>query len=346
MLLNEYWDESYWPSCGRLRECTRVGYASAWRRHIRPELGDMDLADLTGPRIQSWLDSISSPGAARKAWAVLRQMLRSAVRLGILDVDVAGRVTPPKPSGYEPEVLDIRQIRQLLQGFHGHELEAWLICSICLGLRTEEALGLEWQDLNLNTGKVRIRRGLQWVDGHEVIVDPKTELSRRTVVLPLVDSCLALRPEEGYGVDWADIDMRSGITHIQRGVQWVAGHEVVVPPKTELSDRFLPLPRFAVRRLREIRNGRKGRIIGDLTPSQAARRYASWCKKESLPYVPVQNLRHSWATNALEAGVNIAVVSKFLGHTDIKTTARFYLRPEIASLKEAQSIWERALIGQ
>lgn len=84
----------------------------------------------------------------------------------------------------------------------------------------------------------------------------------------------------------------------------MAGHEVVVPPKTELSDRFLPLPRFAVRRLREIRNGRKGRIIGDLTPPQAARRYASWCKKESLPYVPVQNLRHSWATNALEAGVN------------------------------------------
>ena len=70
MLLNEYWDESYWPSCGRLRECTRVGYASAWRRHIRPELGDMDLADLTGPRIQSWLDSITSAGAARKAWDI------------------------------------------------------------------------------------------------------------------------------------------------------------------------------------------------------------------------------------------------------------------------------------
>lgn len=74
MLLNEYWDESYWPSCGRLRECTRVGYASAWRRHIRPGLGDMDLADLTGPRIQSWLDSITPAGAARKVWAVLRQM--------------------------------------------------------------------------------------------------------------------------------------------------------------------------------------------------------------------------------------------------------------------------------
>ena len=225
MLLNEYWDESYWPACGRLRECTRVGYASAWRRHIRPELGDMDLADLTGPRIQSWLDSITSAGAARKAWAVLRQMLRSAVRLGLLDADVTGRVTPPKPSGYEPEVLDIRQIRQLLQGFHGHELEAWLICSVCLGLRTEEALGLEWQDLNLNTGKVRVQRGLQWVDGHEVIVDPKTELSRRTIVLP----------------------------------------------------------RFAVLRLREIRPRDGGRLIGSLNPGQVARRYATWCRSQNLP---------------------------------------------------------------
>ena len=261
MLLQEFWDDRYVGYCERLREVTRVGYESAWRCHVEPVFGSMELADIGVDDIELWLSGFASPGAARKAWAVLRHV---------------------------PRLLTIGQTRRQLQGFYGHALEAWLI----------------------------------------------------------VDSCLALRPEEGYGVDWADIDMRSGITHIQRGVQWVAGHEVVVPPKTELSDRFLPLPRFAVRRLREIRNGRKGRIIGDLTPPQAARRYASWCKKESLPYVPVQNLRHSWATNALEAGVNIAVVSKFLGHTDIKTTARFYLRPEIASLKEAQSIWERALIGQ
>ena len=289
MLLQEFWDDRYVGYCERLREVTRVGYESAWRCHVEPVFGSMELADIGVDDIELWLSGFAGPGAARKAWAVLRQMLRKAAKWGYLEVDVTRlEIDLPAKPLYVPRLLTIGQTRRQLQGFYGHALEAWLI----------------------------------------------------------VDSCLALRPEEGYGVDWADIDMRSGITHIQRGVQWVAGHEVVVPPKTELSDRFLPLPRFAVRRLREIRNGRKGRIIGDLTPSQAARRYASWCKKESLPYVPVQNLRHSWATNALEAGVNIAVVSKFLGHTDIKTTARFYLRPEIASLKEAQSIWERALIGQ
>lgn len=284
MLLQEFWDDRYVGYCERLREVTRVGYESAWRCHVEPVFGSMELADIGVDDIELWLSGFASPGAARKAWAVLRQMLRKAAKWGYLEVDVTRlEIDLPAKPLHVPRLLTIGQTRRQLQGFYGHALEAWLI----------------------------------------------------------VDSCLALRPEEGYGVDWADIDMRSGITHIQRGVQWVAGHEVVVPPKTELSDRFLPLPRFAVRRLREIRNGRKGRIIGDLTPPQAARRYASWCKKESLPYVPVQNLRHSWATNALEAGVNIAVVSKFLGHTDIKTTARFYLRPEIASLKETQSDLER-----
>lgn len=208
MLLQEFWDDRYVGYCERLREVTRVGYESAWRCHVEPVFGSMELADIGVDDIELWLSGFASPGAARKAWAVLRQMLRKAAKWGYLEVDVTRlEIDLPAKPLHVPRLLTIGQTRRQLQGFYGHALEAWLI----------------------------------------------------------VDSCLALRPEEGYGVDWADIDMRSGITHIQRGVQWVAGHEVVVPPKTELSDRFLPLPRFAVRRLREIRNGRKGRIIGDLT---------------------------------------------------------------------------------
>ena len=38
-------------------------------------------------------------------------------------------------------------------------------------------------------------------------------------------------------------------------------------------------------------------------------------------------------------------VSKMLGHSDIKTTARYYLKPDIAALRDAQRLWERALIA-
>ena len=283
MKLSEYWDEWYWPSCSGLRECTRVGYESAWKCHIS-KLSDMEIERLDPSSIDLWLTGIKSPGAARKAYAVLRQMTRKAVRWGLTDTDVTMRVEPPRQPGYQPEVLTISQIRKLLQGFRDHPLEAWLICSVTLGLRTEEALGLEWSDINLATGRVRIERCVQWVAGHETVVDPKTDLSRRDVVLP----------------------------------------------------------RFAVLRLRQIKT--KGRLVGTLNPGQVARRYKTWCTRNNLPYVPCRNLRHSWASTALTAGVDVAVVSRALGHSSITTTARYYLRPDIDVLRTAQKTWEKALI--
>lgn len=105
------------------------------------------------------------------------------------------------------------------------------------------------------------------------------------------------------------------------------------------------MPRFAVKRLRELKPREGGRLIGALTPPQVARQYKGWCKRYSLPHVPARNLRHSWATNTLAAGADIAIVSKMLGHSDIKTTARYYLKPDIAALRDAQRLWERALIA-
>ena len=248
----------------------------------------MQMESISVELVDKWLVGFASSGAARKAWAVLRAILRRAIRWNLLDVDITRRdiQLPAKPH-YEPVILGIRQQRSLLQGFYDHPLEAWLICAVSCGLRTEE----------------------------------------------------------GYGLEWSDIDLRAGVLHIERGLQWVSGHEVVVPPKTELSRRTLPLPRFAVKRLRELKPREGGRLIGALTPPQVARQYTSWCKRHNLPHVPARNLRHSWATNTLAAGADIAIVSKMLGHSDIKTTAKYYLKPDITALRDAQRLWERALIA-
>lgn len=197
MLLREFWNDRFWPYCmANLRESTRVGYESAWRLHVMPCFGGMDMGAISVELVDKWLAGFDSAGAARKAWSVLRAILRRAIRWNLLDVDITRRdiQLPAKPH-YEPRILTIRQQRTLLRGFYGHPLEAWLICAVSCGLRTEE----------------------------------------------------------GYGLEWGDIDLRSGVLHVERGLQWVAGHEAVVPPKTELSRRTLPLPRFAVKRLREIK---------------------------------------------------------------------------------------------
>lgn len=288
MLLGTFVDDVWWPSCARLRECTRVGYESAYRCHIQSKWGGVDMESITASDIEEWLGSFKRAGAARKAWAVLRAILRLAYRRGVTDNDVTRReIRLPHLRHYEPQVLSASEVRRLLKGFYGHPLEAWLLVSVCAGLRRCESVGLEWADLDLRRGTVTVKRSVQWVAGHETVTEPKTDLSRRTVALP----------------------------------------------------------RFAVKRLAELRHGTKtGRLVGNLNANQVANHYRSWCKRMKLPCVPPRNLRHTFGTLAIKAGTDISVVARQLGHSDIQTTARYYLKPDLSVLKDMQKAWQRLIL--
>ena len=288
MLLGTFVDDVWWPSCARLRECTRVGYESAYRCHIQSKWGDVDMESITAPDIEEWLGSFKRAGAARKAYAVFRAILRLAFKRGLTDNDVARReIRLPRLRHYEPQVLSAPEVRRLLKGFYGHPLEAWLLVSVCAGLRRCESVGLEWADLDLRRGTVTVKRSVQWVAGHETVTEPKTDLSRRTVALP----------------------------------------------------------RFAVKRLAELRHGTKtGRLAGNLNANQVANHYRSWCKRMKLPCVPPRNLRHTFGTLAIKAGTDISVVARQLGHSDIQTTARYYLKPDLSVLKDMQKAWQKLIL--
>lgn len=288
MLLGTFVDDVWWPSCARLRECTRVGYESAYRCHIQSKWGGVDMESITASDIEEWLGSFKLAGAARKAWAVLRAILRLAYRRGVTDNDVTRReIRLPHLRHYEPQVLSATEVRRLLKGFYGHPLEAWLLVSVCAGLRRCESVGLEWADLDLRRGTVTVKRSVQWVAGHETVTEPKTDLSRRTVALP----------------------------------------------------------RFAIKRLAELRHGTKtGRLVGNLNANQVANHYRSWCKRMKLPCVPPRNLRHTFGTLAIKAGTDISVVARQLGHSDIQTTARYYLKPDLSVLKDMQKAWQKLIL--
>ena len=83
MLLGTFVMRSGGPPAGRLRKCTRVGYESAYRCHIQPKWADVDMESITANDIEEWLGSFNQAGAARKAWAVLRAILRLAYRKGV-----------------------------------------------------------------------------------------------------------------------------------------------------------------------------------------------------------------------------------------------------------------------
>lgn len=263
-----------------LRKSTIVGYQSSIDRYILPAFGNMELEDITVPMVEDWIEGIQKEGAAFKAYKTLRQIIRKAIDYDVYEGKdpTARHIRVKKNDRREPHILDGYEVGELLNGFKGHYLEATVICAVTLGLGRGEAFGLTWEDIDLRSGKVRIRRSYQKIKG-EVLV---------------------------------------------------------LPPKTKKSNRVCYLPKSALQRMRDLGRGKTGRISVEDQPDQMAKDYKDWCKKNDLPYTSFTNLRHTWATMALESGADIATIANMLGHTDIMTAYNHYIVPRDKTYKKTQ----------
>lgn len=150
-----------------------------------------------------------------------------------------------------------------------------------------------------------------------------------------------LRPEERYALDWADIDPVSQTISISKA--YVAssakhGGDRFKGVKTEKSRRIVPMhPNFA-EWLANVPRGGGPFIVGAdgsrISPSTAQKRWRAFLRDnpDAAP-VTIENMRHSFATSYLHAGGNVEDLSRILGHSDINTTYRRYVRPSIDDLR-------------
>ena len=153
---------SYWlqevviPS---VRPSTYTSYEINVRRHILPQIGRVPVASLTPQAVQSLLNDRLAAGLfpRRSVRACdVEGALRDAVRWGIASVNVATLVDPPKLVRHEIRPLTLDESRKLLDAVRGQRLEALYTVALALGLRRGEALGLRWEDLELESGQLRV----------------------------------------------------------------------------------------------------------------------------------------------------------------------------------------------
>lgn len=147
--------------------------------------------------------------------------------------------------------------------------------------------------------------------------------------------CLAvatgLRPCELYALTWADLDLKAGEVTVRRGLHERKSESWFEPPKSERSHRTVSLPGWAVDTLKPLRG--IGPLVpgdgaeGHARPTEIARVYRKHAQAKKLRYVPIRDLRHTHATLMLEAGVDVVVVSRRLGHSNVAITDKHYLRP-------------------
>ena len=167
----------------RVRSGTFKPYEAIARLHIKPTLGKTKLEKLTAMQLEKlYSDKLKAGLSARRVRYIhvtIRKALKDAVRLQLLSRNVADAAIPPRAAKSEIEPLTQDQMRTLLEAARGDKLECLYVLAITTGMRQGELLGLQWKDVNLDGGTLRVNRSVY--DGE--ISPPKTSAGRRTIRL-------------------------------------------------------------------------------------------------------------------------------------------------------------------
>ena len=295
----EIWLENYAKI--KLRPSTFKTSQGFLKNHIKPQLGNIPLADLTSLDLQRFykhlldggrVDRVEAKkkpkGLAPKTVRNIHQLIGSAYNLAMEQKLITRNPTQgcalPKVEHKEMKTLTADQLSAFFQEARDSGVYELYYLDLATGLRRGELLGLKWTDVDLDRGVLKIQRAISRQNGKVVEAPLKTKNAYRT--LPLSDSLrryltdLRRRQKENrrkYGKSYHQSD-------------YVCVREDGTP----------------------------------LRPDYISREFGRVCRRAGLPCIRFHDLRHSVATLLLQQGFSLKQIQEWLGHSDIATTANVY----------------------
>ena len=165
-----------------------------------------------------------------------------------------------------------------------------------------------------------------------------------------IELATGLRRGELLGLKWEDIDFEHGNLRVKRQIARINGEVVEAPLKTKNAYRTLPLAEdtIAVLKQQKKKVGSSHWVFpsptgGPISPDSVLHMLHRVLKRAGLPRVRFHDLRHTFATLALQNGVDIKTVSGILGHFSAGFTLDTYAHVTTAAQKEAARTMEKVL---
>ena len=192
----EHWYETH--SRPTARPGTRRIYEGCLRLYIRPGLGHIPLNRLTAKDMQRFFAWLKTEGRAdqsdgetgladsqlRNIHSLCRRALERAVSENLIPQNPAsGCKLPPARKG-EMNVLSRESMQKLLIQAKEEKYYELFLLEFATGLRLGELTALQWEELNLTTGELRISKQAVVIGSELVITEPKTKAEVRTLLLP------------------------------------------------------------------------------------------------------------------------------------------------------------------
>ncbi len=301
-----YWlDEVVARNC---RPSTYANYTHIVASRIVPHLGQIRLDRLTVREIRAWITTLQqagdSPRMVQVSRAVLRSALSNAVTEQLVERNEAMLLRVPKPPRRRIQPWSAQEAKAFLGATRNHRLHTAFTFMLMLGLRRGEALGVSWDDVDLDAGLVHLRHQIQRAPGGLVLQELKTEESTATLPLPtpVIDALLErerLRDYERQRPGWEN---------------WEGAHLV-----TATLDG------------------------APIDPRNLNRAFHTESAKAGLRRIRVHDTRHTCASLLRSYGVDLSMIQSILRHTESSTTADFYLHPSTDEQRAALGLIAGAL---
>lgn len=274
-----FWLETYEKI--KIRPSTYKTYLGFIENHIKPSLGDTNLRKLTTLQIQQFYQQLLSNGRVER-------------------VESNNQV-----KGLRPKT--VRNLNQMLSAALDCAVEQKLIYS--------------------NPAKSCV---LPKVEKQEMKTIPLDKLgqffneAKRSGVYELyyIELATGLRRGELLGLKWDDVDWKTGVIYVRRQIIRQDGKVIAAPLKTKNSYRCVAIGSDAIAILKEKQikeNGFSEYIFssptgGPISPDSVLHMLQRVLKRAGLEKIRFHDLRHTFATMALQNGVDVKTLSGMLGH--------------------------------
>ncbi|MEH0551153.1 tyrosine-type recombinase/integrase [Streptomyces sp. B21-101] len=320
LTVNEWLDQWLAMKADDLEETTIYNYRITLDR-VRGKLGNIRLQELTEEDVEGWMHWALKHGRVRggkagtplgvtsvdMSLARLKDALNRAVTRRLVTMNVAQHVTIPRRARKEErkkkeevKPWNVQEVQAFVQGIKGERLYAPLLLSL-MGLRPAEVCGLRWEDVDLDNATITITN-TRTMMGNRYVVEKDTKSLAGERELPLPAPVLAAL--KSFKALQAKEKLALGEAYAESG--YVLVHETGAA--------------FTIKQLRR-RAYRLMAILG-------------------LRRVRLYDARSSCLTYLANNGVPDHILARWAGHTNVKTTKKWYVKPDVEDLREAATTWD------